>query len=553
MNAIDTLARDDAAWPPLSSDRPLSIAILAMGGQGGGVLAAWIVSVAEANGWYAQSTSVPGVAQRTGATVYYLELLKQRAGGMRPVLSLMPVAGDVDVIIASELMEAGRSMLRGLVTPDRTLLIASTHRCYAIAEKAMPGDGIGDPTIVTAAADVAAKRTIAFDMAALAQSAGSVISSALFGALAAAQILPFPRAAFEAAIRATDEGVDASLQAFDAAYRKTVTGQKESIARRPLPNLPALPRSAGRPELETLVKRIRVEFPEVVHAMLFAGTKRLVDYQSAGYAHEYLDRICRLLEFDEAGGGAAKGYALTREAAKYVANAMAYDDPIRVADLKTRGSRFRRVREEVGARADQIVYTTEFMHPRMAEVCDTLPAALGAAIERRPRLYRALDRLIDRGRRIRTGTLTWFLVLYALAGLRPLRPSTLRHKREQAHIATWLETVHGCARTNYDLAVEVLKCRRLVKGYSDTRMRGSSTFDRVLSTLPLVAMRSDGADWIRRLRDAALLDEQGEALDRALKTVAALEVIDTAGLASRGRDDPPSLVGDGGLSAPAGM
>ena len=35
----------------LSTDKPISIAILAMGGQGGGVLADWIVSVAETNDW----------------------------------------------------------------------------------------------------------------------------------------------------------------------------------------------------------------------------------------------------------------------------------------------------------------------------------------------------------------------------------------------------------------------------------------------------------------------------------------------------------------------
>ena len=34
--------------------------------------------------------------------------------------------------------------------------------------------------------------------------------------------------------------------------------------------------------------------------------------------------------------------------------------------------------------------------------------------------------------------------------------------------------------------------------------------------------RADGADWMRRLRDAALMDENGIALDGALKTIATL-------------------------------
>lgn len=57
-----------------NSNRAITIAILAMGGEGGGVLADWLVDLAEQNGYFAQTTSVPGVAQRTGATVYYLEL-----------------------------------------------------------------------------------------------------------------------------------------------------------------------------------------------------------------------------------------------------------------------------------------------------------------------------------------------------------------------------------------------------------------------------------------------------------------------------------------------
>lgn len=72
--------------------QPIKIAILAMGGEGGGVLADWIVDMGEANGYVAQTTSVPGVAQRTGATIYYVELYpaaQAEADGGLPVLALM--------------------------------------------------------------------------------------------------------------------------------------------------------------------------------------------------------------------------------------------------------------------------------------------------------------------------------------------------------------------------------------------------------------------------------------------------------------------------------
>ena len=165
--------------------QPIKIAILAMGGEGGGVLADWIVDLGEHNGYYAQTTSVPGVAQRTGATIYYVELfpreLAERAG-RTPVLALMPLPGDVDIVLASELMEAGRAVQRGLVTADRTTLVASTHRVYSIAEKSAMGDGLVDSGALIAHASKAAKRFV---------SVGTVSSAAR---------IPLPLATMDSAV-----------------------------------------------------------------------------------------------------------------------------------------------------------------------------------------------------------------------------------------------------------------------------------------------------------------------------------------------------------------
>jgi indolepyruvate ferredoxin oxidoreductase beta subunit len=504
-----------------ASDKPLALAIMAMGGQGGGVLADWIVGLAEDQGWMAQSTSVPGVAQRTGATIYYIEMLPAR-GGVAPIFSLMPTPGDVDVVLAAELMEAGRSVLRGLVTPDKTVLIASTHRSFAVGEKEKPGDGIGDPTVVVGATDFAAKRTIAFDMDTLASKNGSVISSSMFGALAAADVLPFPKEAFEATIRGGGKGVEPSLRTFNAAYERARTKPRDEIVASSPKRFDAMPETAGHADLDRLVHRLRAEFPEAAWPLLFAGVRKLTDFQDPAYAGEYLDRVGKLLALDRSNDGADKDYAFTVQSAKYVAIAMAYDDVIRVADLKTRGSRFARVAKEVGVKQDQLLYMTEYMHPRMEEVCGTLPKKLGLWIEKSPRLFAWLDRRINKGRRVQTGTLFWFLTLYALAALRRTRRGTLRHLRETEHREAWLNAATSLLSRNYDLAVEVINNRRLVKGYSDTHARGLSKFDRVMSALPSLSPREDGAAWMKRLRQAALLDESGIALDGALKTVETL-------------------------------
>ena len=521
---MDALTPHAASDPRLDTRRPIAIAVLAMGGQGGGVLVDWIVALAEAQGYLAQSTSVPGVAQRTGATIYYVEMIASDGSGRRPVLSLMPVPGEVDVVIGAELMEAGRAIQRGLVSSDRTTLIASAHRAYAVVEKAVPGDGAGDPVKVYEAARATSKQFLAFDMAAIAEETGSHISAALFGALAGSGALPFPRQAYEATIQAAGLGVEASLGAFSRACEAASAELRSATPAALPPGSAALKRfpelrPLGDAGFDALVERARSRFPKAAHAMVAAGLARVVDFQDLDYGRDYLDLLQPFADIEAASADARSDFPLTRAAAKHIAPAMAYDDVIRVADLKTRGSRFARVRREVSARADQIVYTTEFMHPRMAEVCGTLPARLGRWIEQHPRFFVALERIVNRGRRVRTGTVAWFLPLYVLAGLRRYRRGTLRHQRERAHIEGWLEQARSAARRDIALGIELLEARRLVKGYSDTHEAGEGKFATLVAMARRLEGRADAADWLRRMRQSALADAEGRALADTVKTV----------------------------------
>jgi indolepyruvate ferredoxin oxidoreductase beta subunit len=209
----------------------------------------------------------------------------------------------------------------------------------------------------------------------------------------------------------------------------------------------------------------------------------------------------------------------TREAAKYLANAMAYDDIIRVADQKTRAARSSRIAQEMGARSAQVMQVTEFLHPRAEEIVSLLPARMGARWAANKDRMALVDRLFNKGRRLRSDTFRGFVMLHVLGGLKSWRLKTLRHAEEEAHLKRWLATALDYLPKNYDLAVEVIRCRRLVKGYSDTHARGLSKFDRVLEGIALVQSREDAADWARRLREAALKDEEGRALDGALATI----------------------------------
>ena len=156
---------------------------------------------------------------------------------------------------------------------------------------------------------------------------------------------------------------------------------------------------------------------------------------------------------------------------------------------------------------------------RAEEIAGMLPARLGARVENSPRAMRLLTKLFDRGRRYRSDGVLAFSALWLLGGLRRYRLRTLRHSQEMAHMQAWLDAALAARPGDYALAVEILKCRRLIKGYSDTHARGHSKFSKVIAAIGILETRKDAADWIRRLREAALMDEKGEALDGALATV----------------------------------
>lgn len=530
MSAVETATSAPTAGvitPPASAQgrRHLNLAILAMGGEGGGVLADWIVDMAEHAGWRAQSTSVPGVAQRTGATIYYVEMHRPDPadGDGDPILALAPFPGDVDVVIASELMEAGRAIQRGLVTPDRTTLIASSHRVYSMTEKTAMGDGRVDAQRILQSCRDSAHLCITGDFALAAQEADSVISASLFGALAASGALPFTRADFESAVQRAGIGVASSLKgmAAGAALAQAPAGAVEAAAARgssrvgtqPITLTPATAAAAAPvgPVLEPLVDQARQRFPAAAQDIVQAGIRRLADYQDPAYAREYLQRLDPIAALDT-----QPDAQLLRETARHLALWMSYEDTIRVADLKTRPTRFDRVAREVRVGSDQLLAIQEFLHPRVEEIADMLPAGPGRWLLR-TRWARGFVGLFTRqGRVVRTSSLPGFLMLYLVAGMRGWRRRSLRHQVEHARIDTWLAQVQDCAAQDRELAIAVAQCQRLVKGYSDTHVRGVRHFETVMAALPQVRRQPSPAAALRSLCEAALADEGGQALRQAL-------------------------------------
>jgi indolepyruvate ferredoxin oxidoreductase beta subunit len=268
-----------------------------------------------------------------------------------------------------------------------------------------------------------------------------------------------------------------------------------------------------------LLERIR-RLPVAVQAVALEGTRRMLDYQDPAYAELYLDRLESFAALEARLWADAGSYALLRALARSLALWMSFEDTIRVADLKTRGSRIERVREEVRADSGQLFGITEFMKPRVEEIAGTMPAGMGRWMLSSPRAKRWLTRFTS-GRQIRTRTVSGFLLLHVLGGLRRWRRGTLRFQEENGRIEAWLARIESLAADNYLVAVELANAQRLVKGYGETHERGWRNFSTLLEQVDLLASRSDGGTVLARLIEAALADEEGAGLRKEIVSLRA--------------------------------
>ena len=478
---------------------PIRLLIAALGGEGGGVLASWISEAAASSGLVVSRTSIPGVAQRTGATTYYIEMVPA-PHSRGPILSLNPAPGQVDILVATELLEAARMVQAGFVTPGRTSVIAADRRVYATDEKVAMGDGRFDPEQLRSAIRTFSRRLVLDDIALVAEQSGSQINVVLLGVLAGLKILPIEADSFRATIRAEGRAVDANLRGFEAGLTLAGIAPGPSSVVAPLPQA----RAKGSSELSAFL-------PEA-HAVLAEGVSRLTDYQNADYAQRYLHRVARLARLAGADG------PFVGELARHLALRMSVEDVIRVAQLKLRGERVARVVGEARARPDDIVDITEYMKPGPEEVLGLLPPALGRWALGRVRHDRSWPL------KVTTTRFFGFLRLKLLAGLKFWRPRTLRFAEEDAWVERWLSLVQRSLAVDPAAAREVVASAALVRGYADTYKRGLANWNRIMDDV--VALGLDGrlprgqfADAVLQARLAAQKDPEGHALSQTIEAI----------------------------------
>ncbi|MBF0278352.1 MAG: indolepyruvate oxidoreductase subunit beta family protein [SAR324 cluster bacterium] len=445
--------------------RPITILIAAMGGEGGGVLMNWIVNTAWQKGYPVQATSIPGVAQRTGATTYYIELLpikRQDLDGKTPVFTLNPAPGEIDLMLATELMEAVRAISNGFVT-SRTTLIASNHRVFTTLEKMAAGDGRYEEEKLLKIVKNAGKRNILHNFSNIAKENGSIINAVFLGVLSGMDLLPLKSEDFERSIREEGKAVKTNLRGFQAGLALLkLTGSSSNES-----NPPSI-----RLSRETsFLFRIQNDFPERAQEAIKDGVDRLTDYQNASYAVKFLDRL------EPFRNGSPD---LCREVAKNLAVRMSYEDIIRVAQAKTRAARLERIRGEIEAGKEEPVMITEFFKPGIPEICDLLPPSLSTKILKwAEKTGREESTRFEM--HVKTSTVFGFLKLKALEKLRWWRPRSFRWGLEQEQIEQWLRLIVEAMKKSDEFAIETARLARLIKGYGSTHKRGTEHYQRIVN------------------------------------------------------------------------
>jgi indolepyruvate ferredoxin oxidoreductase, beta subunit len=499
----------------VSAARPITLLIAALGGEGGGVLTNWIVSAAADAGFPVQSTSIPGVAQRTGATTYYIEILPVPARelqGKRPILALTPGVGDIDIAVASELMEAGRTVANGFVTPARTHMIGSTSRFYAMDEKIAMGDGRFDQDKLIKIIKDNARDVLLIDMDRLAKQSGSIINAVMLGAIAGSGRLPLTAEQLEAAVRADGKSVDSNLRGFHAGL--------EAARAKTKPTKVADPKKRAAARLEALENDIAQRLPAAAQPIAIEGVRRLTAYQSDDYARLYLDRLATVAAADADAGAQGK---LLAETARQLAVRMSYEDVVRVAQAKIEPERFRRIaREELGVK-DEPYSVHDFLKPGIEELTQLLPPFLARPILRYAERKGWLGRVYF-GMEINATSISGYLRFLMLAKLRRSRPYGHRYAQEQEQIESWLTLIVQAARRSPEFALEIAECARLIKGYGDTHARGLANYRAIETRVIRPALAGNiplerATDALASARTAALLDPEGEGLAKCLAEV----------------------------------
>jgi indolepyruvate ferredoxin oxidoreductase, beta subunit len=508
----------------------IKIFIPAVGGQGGGVLTEWLVQAFFRGEFDVQGISLPGLSQRGGSTVYYLEAYPKSTDNKEIIFAQFPVPGEVDIIVAQEFLELGRALELGYGS-DITTIVTSTHRIYSTLEKLPIGSGIYSDENLRKLARAFSSDLIELNALELSKANGMdelAVNAILLGALCASGALPLEKKSFTDAIEEVGVAVKSNLRAFEVGWdyidSKKYQGQDAT------PGHPwekfideRAQKLEGNNREEYLLRTNEIEsrYPVNIREILAESVLRLKEYQDYKYADRYLAQVYNVFQIDERVKGG--GYKLTEHYAKNLALLMSYEDGIRVAELKIKSERFKRIKEDMRLRDDQVFKVIDYLKPDAEEVYGLLPYYLVSPVLSftRTSLFKKIWRRkqpLTFGQTPITTSFSGFLRLWLLTRIKFMRPQSYRYRKEHALIKKYMESVKIYSQYDYKLGCLIAKSAGMVKGYGKVRRRTMDAFYRFIDNIvfPLSEFERDSRknfDITLEIGEEAIKLISGESID----------------------------------------
>ncbi len=513
----------------------IKILIPAVGGQGGGVMTEWLVQAFFDEHFDVQGISLPGLSQRGGSTVYYLEAHpRHKAQDKNVVFAQYPMPGDVDVILSQEFLELGRALELGYGS-DKTTIVTSTHRIYSTLEKMPLGSGIYQEENLRRIAEEFSREFIGIDALELAKINDMdelAVNAILLGALAALEILPINKASFIGAIGQVGVAVTSNIKAFEAGYDYVTSQKKDPIGAGSQTDwddfvaerAEKLEGSKAGEFLDLIRERI-ADYPDGVRQLVAESTYRLIDYQAKWYGEKYLDSVDSIYQLDKS--VKADGFVLTKQYAKNLGLWMGYEDGIRVSELKINSGRFKQIMEGMRIKPGQVFRVVDYLKPDAEEVYGLFPNILVAPIMAvvNSRVFQKIvgkRKPLTMGQTPTTTSFTGFMRLWFLTKFKFIRPYSYRYKQEHRLIKKYDAAIRTFAALDYNLGVLIASSASMIKGYGRIRRRTIDAFLRFIDNImvPITELdKSTTGEYTRSVqigeRSLKLISESTEGIDQA--------------------------------------
>jgi hypothetical protein len=229
-------------------------------------------------------------------------------------------------------------------------------------------------------------------------------------------------------------------------------------------------------------------------------------YQGASYARFYVDRLKRFI------GRRDVDAALLCDIARLMANRMAYEDAIRIAQLKL---------AEL-ADSNGRVQSRDVKKFRFDELVDALPAVVAEPV------LMVLDRLGWTRRRVSIPFSTasnWGVRrLKVEAWLRRWRMFSIRYGQERAWVERWLHMINRSLAKQPQAVGAIVETATMVQGFGDPYRQGLADWHAIIDglakpTFDGVLPLSDLAGAIAEARAAAMPDPRQAALKRVIAEI----------------------------------